>query len=157
MWSSWWFENCSQILLSHSGQFFIWSAWPHSNWYFVLLFEHMWCAAGKGYLLRPWNSWTANSDKKLNQEWLLEKQPFESFVKFFVNFQDVTSFGKILKKRNANFGKFKSQNLDFANNNFTAAYHNFVKFLPSFDGSLQPKSAISPARFKSKYPCLLWI
>ncbi len=30
--------------------------------------------------------------------WLLEKQHFESFAKFFVNFQDVTSFGKI--KRN---------------------------------------------------------
>ncbi len=33
------------------------------------------------------------------------EQPFESFAKFFVNFQDVTSFGRILKKPNANFGK----------------------------------------------------
>ncbi len=53
---------------------------------------------------------------------------------------------------NNSFTPYESQNLDFANNNFTAAYHDFVKFLPSFDGSLQPKSAISPARFKSKYP-----
>ncbi len=37
--------------------------------------------------------------------WLPEKQPFESFVKFFVNFQNVTSFGKISKKLTANFGK----------------------------------------------------
>ncbi len=29
--------------------------------------------------------------------WLLEKQPLESFAKFLVNFQDVTSFGKFLK------------------------------------------------------------
>ncbi len=54
--------------------------------------------------LRPWSSWTANSDKKLNVK-LLEKQPFGSFAKFSVNFQDVTSFGKILKTLNANFGK----------------------------------------------------
>ncbi len=37
--------------------------------------------------------------------WLLEKQPFESFAKFSDNFQDFTSFGKTLKKLNANFGK----------------------------------------------------
>ncbi len=37
--------------------------------------------------------------------WLLQKQPFESFAKFPVNFQDVISFGEILKKLNANFGK----------------------------------------------------
>ncbi len=30
---------------------------------------------------------------------------FESFEKFSINFQDVTNFGKILKKLNANFGK----------------------------------------------------
>ncbi len=49
----------------------------------------------------------ANSGKKLcvNNVWLLEKQPFESFAKFSVNFQDVTSFGKMLKKFNSNFGK----------------------------------------------------
>ncbi len=58
--------------------------------------------------LRPWSSWTANSDKKLNvnkpcvTSW---KTAFRKFAKFFVNFQDVTSFGKILKKLNANFGK----------------------------------------------------
>ncbi len=33
------------------------------------------------------------------------KTDFENFAKFSVNFQDVTSFGKILKKLNANFGK----------------------------------------------------
>ncbi len=37
--------------------------------------------------------------------WLFEKQHFESFAKFSVGFQDVTSFGKILKKLNANFDK----------------------------------------------------
>ncbi len=50
--------------------------------------------------LRPWSSWTTNSDEKLNvnkHEWLLEKHPFESFAKFSVNFQDATSFGKILR------------------------------------------------------------
>ncbi len=36
---------------------------------------------------------------------LFKKQPFESFAKFSVSFQDVTSFGKNLKKLNANFGK----------------------------------------------------
>ncbi len=34
-----------------------------------------------------------------------KNRPFESFANFSVNFQDVTSFGKILKKLNANFGK----------------------------------------------------
>ncbi len=32
-------------------------------------------------------------------------KPFESFAKFSVNFQDVTRFGKVLKKPNPNFGK----------------------------------------------------
>ncbi len=52
--------------------------------------------------------WTSNSDKKLNVHKpcvTSPKQPFESFAKFFVNFQDVASFGKILKKFIANFGK----------------------------------------------------
>ncbi len=34
-----------------------------------------------------------------------QKQAFENFAKFFVNFQDVTSFGKILKELCAYFGK----------------------------------------------------
>ncbi len=43
---------------------------------------------------------------------LLEKQHIESFAKFFVSFQDVTIFGKILKKLNANFSKIlKRENL----------------------------------------------
>ncbi len=47
-------------------------------------------------------------DKKLNVNKpcvTSQKQHFESFAKFSVNFQDVTSFGEILKKLNANFGK----------------------------------------------------
>ncbi len=77
-----------------------------------LVFKTRFCkriALGNCSGLRPWSSWTANSDKKLNIHkpcvTSLEKQPFESFGKFSVNLQDVTSFGKILKKINANFGK----------------------------------------------------
>ncbi len=58
--------------------------------------------------LRPWSSCTANSDKKCNVNKpcvTSRKTPFKSFAKFFVSFQDVASFGKILKKLHANFGK----------------------------------------------------
>ncbi len=33
------------------------------------------------------------------------KKAFEVFAKFSVDFQDVTSFGKMLEKLNANFGE----------------------------------------------------
>ncbi len=53
--------------------------------------------------LRPWSSWTANSDKKLN----VYKPCVTSrkTANFSVNVQNITSFGKILKKLNANFVK----------------------------------------------------
>ncbi len=50
------------------------------------------------------------------------------------------------------FTQYESQNLDFENNNLTPAYHEFVEFLPSFDGSMQLKSAITLDNFKKKYP-----
>ncbi len=58
--------------------------------------------------LRPWSSWTANSDKKLNVNKpcvTSRKIAFRKFANFSVNFQDITSFGKILKKLSANFSK----------------------------------------------------
>ncbi len=68
--------------------------------------------------LRPWSSWTANSDKKLNVNKLCvtsRKTALRSFAKFSVNFQDVISFGKILKKLKANFRKILRKEKIFKN------------------------------------------
>ncbi len=59
--------------------------------------------------LRPWSSWTANSDKKLNVNKLCstsQKTTFRKFCKIFCQFSRChISFGRILKKLNANLGK----------------------------------------------------
>ncbi len=60
----------------------------------------------------------------------LEKQPFKNFATFSVNFWDVTGFGKILKKLNANFGKILRKEKICENSNKTLEiFCDFEKIL----------------------------
>ncbi len=70
--------------------------------------------------LRQWRSWTAYSDKKLNVNKpciTSRKTALRKFCKISASFQDVTSFGKILKKLIANFGKILRKEKSDENSN----------------------------------------